>query len=172
MEVIKFTKIVDYTVLYEALNLRTSLGSVLDRIDYSFPHGFSEGDELTDNLVFHFSVALSSDQKDELANLVNSIDENYDLVIRHNIKNKTIKDKVAFGKEFINVVSANNDYMQKDALKIAALLETYPSLIVCCLTGAIELLYGLIISMQPDENISAEELSEYKKRIELFMGMQ
>jgi hypothetical protein len=172
MEVIKFTKILDYTVLCEALKLRTSLKSVLNKIDYSFPSGFSEGEELTDNLVFHFSSALNSEQKDELASLVNAIDENYDLVVRNNIKNKKVKDKVAFGKDFINVVSANNEYMQKDSLKIAALLEDYPSLIVCCLTGSIELLYGLLVSIEPDDNISIEELREYKKRIELFMEMQ
>jgi hypothetical protein len=172
MEVIKFTKILDYTVLCEALKLRTSLKSVLNKIDYSFPSGFSEDEELTDNLVFHFSSALNSEQKDELASLVNDIDENYDLVVRSNIKNKKVKDKVAFGREFINIVSANNEYMGKDTLKIAALLESYPSLIICCLTGSIDLLHSLIMSMQPDENISIEELNEYKKRVELFIEMQ
>jgi hypothetical protein len=170
MEVIKFTKIINYTALNEAIHLRTSLGEYLTRIDYSFPNGFSKDEELIDNLVFHFNTALSSDQKDELADLINKIDDNYDLVVRHGMQNGIIKDKMTFGKEFIAMFAANNNYREKTAEQIGAMLAKYPSLVICCLTGSIEALYGIMLTVQPDGNIYQDEINEFKKRIELFLG--
>ncbi len=169
MEVIKFTKIINYTVLNEAINLRTNLGELIDKIEYSFPNGFSKDEELTDNLVFHFNTALSSDKKDELAELINNIDDNYDLAVRHQMQNGIIKDKMTFGREFIAMFAANNNYKDKTAEQIGAMLSKYPNLIMCCLTGSIEALYGIMLTIQPDSNIDQEEIDEFKKRIEIFL---
>ncbi len=169
MEIIKFTKIINYTALNEAISLRTGLGELLTKIDYSFPSGFSKDEELTDNLVFHFNTALTSDQKDELANLMNDIDDNYDLVVRQKIQNGIIKDKMNFGKQFISMFAANNEYQDKTSEQVGLMLTKYPSLIMCCLTGSIESLYYIVSTIEPDEAITQEEINEFKKRLEIFL---
>ena len=169
MEKIIFTKEINYSILKDAIRLRTSLNDVVYKIEYSFNQD-PDAEPLIDNLVLHCNRALLSDERDELVTLVNAIDDTYDLVVREKIKFSTTKQKMEFGHDFLSMLSANNEYYEKTGTQISTLLAMYPNLIMCCLTGSIETLLGLVQTMVPDENISADELAEFTKRIEIFLG--
>jgi len=113
---------------------------------------------------------LKTEEFDELNQLVESLDENYDLAIRKDFKNNIIKKKKQFGSDFIDEFSAMNHANNKSTIQIMNLIGKYPSIPILCLTGSIETLYVVISSIQPDEDITQQEIDEFKKRIEIFLG--
>ncbi len=173
MEIISFEIELDTIILEQAIKLRTSIGSHLIKVEYSFipDHIKNLGYQYEeDNLLLHFDKALLADERDEIVNLVNNLNDEYDLVARDKLQKNIIKDKMVFGKNFMEVFAANNAYRNKTAQQIGGMLAKYPSLITCCLTGSIETLYGLLLIIEADENISQEEIDEFRKRVEIFLG--
>ena len=160
-------------MLEEVIKLRSSAGKHLKEVKYSYIPDYMksigyEYDE--DNLLLHFDKALLSEEKDEIANIVNSLNDDYDLVKRDRIKKGIIKDKMAFGHDFMAMFAANNEYRNKTAQQIGGMLAKYPALITCCLTGSIESLYGLVLTMKEDEFVTQEEIDEFKLRLEIYLG--
>jgi hypothetical protein len=170
MEKITFTTQINYSILNDAIRLRTSLSDVIEKVEYSFNSYKYEQQELVDNLGIHCNRALLSSERDEIVNLVNSINDDYDLVIRDKIKKTISNQKIEFGKDFLSVFAASNTYLNKSAEQISNLLGQYPNLIMCCLTGSIETLLALVHTITPDDNISQSELDEFIKRIEIFLA--
>ena len=166
MEVLYFRIDIDTIVLREAINLRTSLSDFLTKIEYQHMNEQTE----ENNLAIHFNRALLSSEKDEIADLVNVVNDEYDLCVRKKIKETSTKSKIAFGNEFIAMISANNEYRNKSDYQVAAMIEKYPRIIMCCLLGAISSLYNLVLTMESDENISDEEIQEFKLRIEQYLS--
>jgi hypothetical protein len=173
MERISFKAEIDTQVLREAIELKTQLGYALESISYyyipdhlkdSMEYGVTES-----NLVLDFNRALISEEKDEIANLINNLDDTHELVIRKKIKEVIIKDKFVFGNEFIQIFSANNEYREKSQAQILGMMQKYPDILMLCLSGSIESLYYVLSNMQEDEFISSQEIEEFKKRVEFFL---
>jgi hypothetical protein len=155
--------------LIEALQLRTEISELVIGIFKTGKHSMGTLEEVQDNLRISCSRALLSEELDQLKSVVNSLDENYDLVIRKKIQKETMSKSRSFGLSFLDMFSANNVYRGKTPEQIGAILQTYPGLINCCLTGSIKALYFTVSTMENNENISIEEIEEFKKRLEIHL---
>jgi hypothetical protein len=165
MHTYSFTKKIKYGVLVDAINLKTTLGSLF--VSYGYKE--SKEEDLSDNLTIVFNRVLLSHEEDEINDLINNLNDNHELVVRHGIRMNEVKNKMSFGKSFIDIFAANNVYRNKSSEQVAVMLQSYPSLIMCCLTGSIEALYSIVSNMLPDPNITEEELEDFKKIIEIFL---
>lgn len=165
-----FTKNVNDEVLDEAIKLRSDLGNIYLGSSVEINQDESVND---DNIEIRFNRAITAAEKDQIINLINLIDDNYDLVIRKKIEQDTMVRSMQFGQQFLAQFSANNIYRGKSAVQVAAIIQTYPDLINYALTGSMSGLHYMVSNMTPDENISQEEIDEFKKRIEFFLvGLQ
>lgn len=167
MERYCYTKPMDSTALQEAINLRTTLRKVVESIQVSGDF-FSEMEE--DNIEIVTNRALTSAEQDEITNLVNEIDETYDLYVRAKIERSTMSWAMTVGKEMLCKFSSNNLYRGKSNDQTDALVENYPHLIHALLTGSLTKAYREFVSMVPDENISQEEIDEFALRLLIILG--
>jgi len=167
MESYSYTKWVDTEVLREAINLRTTLRKIVTsiRVDGS-PDNYPE-----DNIIIETSRALLSAEQDEITNIVNAINESYDLVIRKNLEKNTMSWAIKTGQEILAQFGANNLYSGKTAEQVHQLATAYPELIHSLITGSLQTTYGIFLSMQPDENFTQDEISEFTLRLAIILGL-
>lgn len=163
-----YTKIIDFEVLIEAIKLRTSLRSVFTGCSISLD---ANGQATEDNIELTFSRALLSSELDEITSIINAIDETYDLTVRKNIERDTMRWAIIQGQTLIEQFGANNLYRQKTEEQILALNTQYMSLTHSFLTGSLNLAHSILSDMQPDANISQEEIDEFKLRLEIVLGL-
>lgn len=167
MEKYYYTKPMDSNTFQEAVNLRTTLRKVIEGIQVSGDF-FSETED--DNIEIVANRALTSAEQDEITNLVNTIDQTYDLYLRAKIEKSTMSWAMTIGKEMLCKFSSNNLYRGKSDAQVDALVENYPHLIHALLTGSLTKAYREFISMVPDENISQEEIDEFALRLLIILG--
>lgn len=118
-----------------------------------------------------FSEALTVSEHDELNVIVSDYSETHELVVRDSIERNVMSAAMLFGQTFLTKFAANNIYRGKTSEQINSLLSTYPTLILAAQTGSLNTLYAVISSMVPADNISQEEIDEFKKRLELYLGL-
>ena len=134
---------------------------VTRNIDNTFPEN---NVEITANIV------LNSDQEDVLIGVINNY-ATHPYKTRKTIEDTVMNPAMAFGMDFLKKFSSNNLYLQKTDEQIGALLDTYPSLVIACITGSLKALNFTIMGMTANENISQEEIDEFKKRVQLYLGI-
>ena len=154
----EFFKKVDNTSLKDAILYRTSFSSKYIKHVYNTSLKIIMNQELTES------------EYEELSDLVELIDNNYDFYVRNNYKNDIIKKKKDFGINFLDDFSAMNHAKGGTVEQVLSLLSKYSSIPILCITGSIESLYAVVSTILPDENISEQEIKEFKKRIELFLS--
>lgn len=157
-----YTKELDSNVLEEAVKLRTTLRGIFEGVLYS-----ATGD---DNIELQFSRALTSSEQDELTLLVNEMSDTYDLVVRKKLELVTMAWAEKNGHDILRQFGANNIYRQKTSEQIYALSTQYPDILHTLLTGSLTTAYAVFDSMEPDDNISQEEIDEFKLRLQIVLG--
>lgn len=165
MEVYNYTKAgVDLDVLSEAIRLRTSVRK-------EFQGGSMRGDQVADNIELLFNRALLSSEIDEVTAIVNAIGPSYDLVVRKNIEQNTMSWARQTGVRILDQFAANNIYRGKNATQVEALATAYPDIIHSLITGSLQTAYGVFLALQPDENITQEEIDEFALRLKIVLGL-
>jgi len=129
-----------------------------------------DGSVPENNVMVTTNVVLNSDQEDILIAIINGYNMN-PLKMRNMLETNVMGPAMSFGMEFLKRFSANNLYLEKTDVQIGALLNTYPDLIHACITGSLKSLYATMLSMTADENISQGEIDEFKKRVEIYLGL-
>lgn len=169
MEKYYYTKAMSGDILQEALSLRTTLRKVITGVNVS--GDFSDAEVDDDNIEITTSRVLTSSELDEIANLINTIDVNYDLVVRRGIETGTMTWAMNVGREMLCKFSSNNLYRGKTESQTDALVENYPHLIHALITGSLTKAYREFASMVPDDNISQDEINEFKLRLAIILGL-
>ena len=118
-----------------------------------------------------FNAALEPSEHDELNVIIDQYGPSHELVVRKGIETNTMVKCMKFGESFLAKFTANNIYREKSSAQISSLLSTYPDLIHCCITGSLQSLYYIISNMVASENISQDEIDEFKLRLEIFLGI-
>lgn len=122
-------------------------------------------------IICRFSEALTPDEHDTLNVIVDSYSDTHELVVRKGIEENVMTPAMIYGNNFLAKFSANNLYRNKTPIQIGTLLATYPDLIHAAITGSLTALYGTMLTMVADANISQEEIDEFKLRLELHLGL-
>jgi hypothetical protein len=121
-----------------------------------------------------FNAALTPDEHDTLNVIVDLYNADHRLVKRHVIKSSYAKDAGIWAEDFMMEFISNNLERAKTTEQIALLMQNYGSLILACITGSIGMIYGIVSTMVPDEisgTINQEEIDEFKKRLEIRLGL-
>lgn len=132
-----------------------------------------------DNVQIYSVVALDSAEQDELTAAINEYSNTHAFAIRSNIEVNTLNDTASFGQTLIEKIAANNVYQGKHLqiedggtrTKTRALLEDNVNLIVALLSGSLGEAYHYASAYTADDIMSQGELDEYKKRLELKLGL-
>lgn len=161
---------IDSEVLCEAIRIRTSLraefigGYTTEKLD-------AYGELIDNNIELHFTRALISSEHDEITALINIIGPAYDLVIRKHIEKNTMPWARKTGQELLDQFGANNLYKGKSDAQIDALSKDYPDIYHTLGMGSLKAAYRIFLVLAPDENISQEEINEFKLRLEIILGI-
>ena len=147
--------------LYEELKFRSELSEFIE--------GISVSNANEKKLTIITNKDFSLEEIERLKLLIDSISDSHELVIRKKLQVEVVSDAMSSGMQFLEAFSANNVYRQKTAEQINNLLNDYPMLITCCATGSLVTLRQLLDTMQPDENISQEEIEEFTKRLDFML---
>ena len=155
-----YTKEVNPDVLREIIDLDNRLRAIMEGM-------YTHGDAITIVTI----VALTPDQHDILNVLVDSYNDTHPLVVRKNIEVNVMTPAMKYGMSFLAKFSSNNIYLNKTAEQVGALLTMYPDVIHAALTGSLQALYYTTSTMVADDNISQEEIDEFKLRLEIQLGI-
>lgn len=168
MEKYYFTKWIDGEVLQEAIVLRTSLSELFCGIRIlGTPENIPD-----DNIEICTTRALYSHEQDEITNIINVIDENYDLWVRKKIEKQTMSWAIKEGQEVIAQIGANNIYRGKDENQTDRLVENYPNLLNALGTGSLKKAYREFLAITPNDDFTQEELDEFVKRMEYLLRIK
>lgn len=124
-----------------------------------------------DNIEIATNEVLTSDELDQIAAAINSYSPTHELVVRYGIELNTMNPATSFGSVMVQKFASNNLYRQKTGTQVNALLSNNLLLILALLTGSLTTAYGVFAAMPADENISQAEIDEFKKRLELYLGI-
>lgn len=162
-----FTLGAEASILKDIIMLNDTLRPLVSNISVSTNMDGSVDD---DNVSIETTAVLLSAEEDELNTAINGYSAN-PLVVRYQIEHNTMNPAMTYGMNFLAKFSANNLYLGKTALQINTLLDTYPELIHAAITGSLVALYQTMCTMVADANISQEEIDEFKKRLEIYLGI-
>lgn len=162
------TKVLDSEVLEEAIRLRTTLHKDFVGCKVELNH---DGTAPQNNVELSFSKVLTSAEWDSVAVILNEIGPSYDLQIRKGIENGTMTWAMAEGMKLMAQLSANNVYRGKTAEQIERILVKTEPIIRSLVTGSLKTTYAQFSAMAPDGDISQEEIDEFKKRLEIILGL-
>lgn len=116
------------------------------------------------------NTVLSSSEEDELIAIVNNYDSS-PLIQRKYIKDNYATPAMGFGADFIAEFGANNVALGKTEAQIDSLIADNPTLISAALSGSIKSLHRIISDLVADANISQDEIDEFKRRLEVYLGL-
>ena len=167
MQVYYYTLMGNCNILQDIISLDDILRPLIINIQVSTN---MDGSVATDNVMVTANVVLDSTQEDALIAVINGYMTN-PLKARRMIEDNTMQPAMSFGMEFLKKFSANNVYLGKTSAQIDALLAAYPDLIHACLTGSLLSLYATMLSMTASANISQDEIDEFTKRIQIYLGI-
>lgn len=164
----KYTKEVIADVLHEMISFNSTLRPKFEGLMVKVN---GDGTVPDDNVEVVMTEVLLSAEEDELTAIVNSYGPANQFVVRYGIEQNVMTPAVKFGNDFLMKFASNNIYLGKTPVQIGTLLNTYPDLIHASITGSLTALYATISSMVADENISQEEIDEFKLRLEIYLGI-
>jgi len=169
MEEYFYTKNLDSDLLKEAIQLRTTLRTVLQGVSVSINQ---DGTVNPDNISVKFTRALLSTEQDEITAIINLMGSGtYDLEVRKSIEENVMNRVMAQGHMLLAKFAANNIYAGKNQTQVEALATQYPELIHSLITGSLTVTYGIFLAMVPDANITQGEIDEFRLRLEIILGM-
>ena len=134
---------------------------------------------VNDNVRIYSVVALTSEEQDSLTAAINEYSNEHEYAVRSDIEINLLNDTAYFGQTLMEKIAANNVYKGKHLelssdgvrTKTRALLEDNVALIISLLSGSLGEAYYYASSYVADEIMSQEEIDEYKKRLELKLGL-
>jgi hypothetical protein len=134
-----------------------------------------------DNIEIIISELLLSEELDELNNAINSYENTGELATRYNIEINTMNRASDFGNSLVQKFASNNIYRGKHITEIerngvtkpitSHIVDEHLTLIVNMLTGSLTDVYRTMSTLPPDELITQEELDEFKRRLEIYLGV-
>lgn len=130
-----------------------------------------DNDQQKYELKVSFNKVLYSSEENTLADLMNSYGPNHKFVVRKYIEDNIMNPAMGFGMNFLSKFSANNIYLGKTAIQVNTLLAQYPDLIHAALTGSLNTLLYVMGTMVPSENISQEEIDEFRDRLKIYLNI-
>lgn len=171
MEKYYYTKHVESTPMREVIMLGVDK-TLWRKITQLNIRTFAKEEDLQDdNIEICTTEVLTSAEEDQIANAINSYSPTHELVIRYGIELNTMNPAVTFGNQLTQKFASNNLYRNKTGEQVNALLSNNLLLILALLTGSLTTAYGVFAAMPADENISQGEIDEFKKRLELYLGI-
>lgn len=114
---------------------------------------------------------LALEDEDSLISVINSYTLTCEMQIRYNIEKTLITPAMQYGNEILAKFASNNFYRQKSDAQVDALIEGYPELIHSLITGSLTKSYREFSIMEANENITQEEINEFKARVGWFLGI-
>jgi hypothetical protein len=162
-----FTKNVVDAVLADMVMLNDTLRPVVLGITVNRN---MDGTTPENNVVVECSRGLFSEEYDKLVAIVNNYDT-HRFVRRYAIKQAYVNPSMSFGMDFLADYSANNVEREKTQEQIFAMMSAYPLVPILCMTGAMESLYGLMLTMEAGPFITQEEINEFQKRLAIYLGV-
>ena len=131
------------------------------------------------NVVIFSVTALTSDEQDEITLAINEFNNSHEFAIRSSIEIDVLNDTASFGQTLMEKIAANNVYQGKhlelsgdgSRTKTRVLIEDNVPLIISLLSGSLGEAYYYASSYAADEIMSQAEIDEYKKRLELKLGL-
>jgi hypothetical protein len=126
---------------------------------------------MMDSVEVYMSEVLLSEDEDILIDIINDYSQSCEMEIRYNLERDLINPAMGYGRELLAKFGSLNVYKQKTDAQIQALTSTMQPLIIDLLTGSLKQAYSKALALLPDENITAEEISEFQKRIGWFLGL-
>jgi len=172
MEKYYFTKWVkpEETVAFEeviSLNVDLALWEKLGL--FIRPHNL-ESQVTDDNIEVQATMILTSDEQDQLADAINSFNENHELVERNKIRINRVNPNITWAQNLIATFGANNLFLDKSLPDLTALIATFDNLMRLCNAGAVEMAYIELLQIAPDATFSQAEKDEFVKRFEVYLG--
>jgi len=149
-------------------------GSILDdmiKLNVELRPKYSRTTVVVDDVVCIFNEALTAEEHDTLNVVIDQYSDTHPLVVRRDIELNHMVPAMSFGMNFLAKFSANNIYLGKTGIQVAALLEAYPDLIHAAITGSREALYYTVATMVPSADISQEEIDEFTLRLKIELGI-
>ena len=124
-----------------------------------------------DIIEVYMKEVLVSEDEDVLVEIINEYSPSCEMQVRYDLESSLINPAMSYGREIIAKMGTNNVYKQKSDAQIQAISASTKDLVDDLLTGSLKQAYFKCLVMQPDENISQEEIDEFTKRVGWFLGL-
>lgn len=124
-----------------------------------------------DTVEIYMNEVLLSEDEDKLSSIINEYSLSHPLEVRQNLENTLINPAMSYGREIVAKMGTNNVYQNKTDEQIAAISLQFNEMIIDLLTGSLKQAYYKCLSLEPNENISQDEIEEFTKRIGWFLGL-
>lgn len=164
----KYTLKCEPSVVSDIIILNDILRPLFDGISYSEKKDGSI-EEL--NLKIKMNKVLLLAEETELIGLINSYGPENMFVQRDIIKREYVTPNQSWAMDFIMEMGANNVQREKTGQQVATLMSAYAGLMMAAIGGSVPSIYAVVCSMVADDNISQEEINEFKKRLEIKLGI-
>lgn len=119
----------------------------------------------------HTKRLLLSEEEDALIAIINAFTVDCEMVTRKYLKDTVMAQAMNFGTDLLKEIAASNIYKGKTDEQYHAFLENYVVLIHSLQTGSLKTAYSEFMTMVPNGDFSEGELTEFRRRLGLFLGI-